>query len=141
MPAHVEKSILAFVLFVFFHSTVLSQRPPIKFGKISLEEFEQSICPIDSSASAMVTCNYGHLRGHDFSYMQVLRVKIIKKEGTNYGSIVTYGGETARIRGFTYNLENGKIEKTKLHRKSVFKERVTDNYYRYRIAMPNVKEG
>mgnify|MGYP006143146159 CR=1 FL=1 len=41
----------------------------------------------------------------------------------------------------TYNLENGKIEKTKLRSDGEFKEELSRYYDNYKIVMPNVKEG
>ena len=56
-------------------------------------------------------------------------------------NFVLPGREDDTFRGRTYNLVDGEIVVDKLKRESVFKERVTDNYYRYRIALPNVKVG
>ncbi|WP_291858122.1 hypothetical protein [Marinilabilia sp.] len=136
------KKFYTLLLFSFIlSSATYAARQPIKFGKVSLNELKQTNCPIDSSASAMIICNYGYFQGSDFSFTEIRRIKIFTKDGTSYGDIITRGGEDYNVRGFTFNLVNGKIEKTKLKRESIFKEKVTDDLYRYRIAMPNVKVG
>lgn len=124
-----------------FSSITYAAKQPIKFGKVSLDELKQTTCPIDSSAGAMIICNYGYFQGSDISFTEIRRIKILKKDGTSYGDIITHGGTDYHVRGFTFNLVDGKIEKTKLKRESIFKEKVTDDRYRYRIAMPNVKVG
>jgi hypothetical protein len=70
-----------------------------------------------------------------------LRIKIFKKEGTSWGNQIFPVYSKANIRGITYNLENGEIVESKLKSESIFREKVTDDYYRTRVAMPNVKEG
>lgn len=127
--------------FLLISSTLNAAKDPIKFGKVSMEEMEQTTCPIDSSASAMVLCNYGYFRGQDFSFTQIKRIKILKKEGTRHADIITHGGGDVNIKGATFNMVDGNIEKTKLRRESIFKENVTDDHYRYRIAFPDVKVG
>jgi hypothetical protein len=122
-------------------TTLSAAKDPIRFGKVSKEELKQNVCPIDSSAEAMVLCNYGEFRGDDFSFVQTRRLKILKKDGTGRGDLFVYGADNANVRGFTFNLVDGKVEKTRLKNNSVFKERITSSRYRYRIAMPNVKEG
>lgn len=133
-----------FILFLplfLLSSTLNAAKVPIRFGKVSMAEMQQSVCPIDSSASAVVLCNFGYFRGRDFSFTQIKRIKILKKEGTRHADIITHGGDDFNIKGVTLNLVDGKTEKTKLRRESIFKENVTDNNYRYRIAFPDVKVG
>lgn len=73
--------------------------------------------------------------------MRTLRIKIFKKEGTSWGNQVFPLYSKADIRGITYNLENGEIVESRLKSESIFTENVTKNYFRVRIAMPNVREG
>ncbi|HBO74555.1 MAG TPA: hypothetical protein DD653_07700 [Marinilabiliales bacterium] len=57
------------VLVAFFLLTITSNafasKEPIKFGKVSKEELEMSIYSKDSSAPAVILCDYGYwnLRG------------------------------------------------------------------------------
>jgi hypothetical protein len=118
-----------------------SQKDPIKFGQISLSDLEMKVYEPDSSASAVVLCAYGHFRSTDLIYTIVVRVKILKKEGYDLANWVFPTSEKGNIRGYTYNLEDGKIIKEPLKKEAIFAERVFENYYRMRVAMPNVKVG
>jgi hypothetical protein len=119
---------------------VKAQKAPIKFGKIDKADLEMKTYPADTSAIAVILYDYGHFEGFQFTH--TLRIKILKKEGTSYGSqVFPINAQKSDIKGIVYNLENGEIVESKLKPESIFKERVVENYYRVRIAMPNVKEG
>ncbi len=122
-------------------NTLLAQRQPIKFGKIDKKELEKKFYEIDTSASAIVLCDYGYFNDQDFTFTRILRFKILKREGLSYGNHVFNLREKTNIKGKTYNLENGEIATTKLKNESIFKERVVGRHQRTRIAMPNVKVG
>ena len=135
------KRTLAFLLFTIASTHLFAEKAPIKFGKVSKEELEMTIYEPDTSAAAVVLCKYGHFIASDFKFTRIERIKVLKKSGTRYAEFVLPGREDDTFRGRTYNLVDGEIVVDKLKRESVFKERVTDNYYRYRIALPNVKVG
>lgn len=119
----------------------LQAKEPIKFGKVSVEELQMTQCAYDSTAPAIVLCDYGEFNPTAFTFYRILRIKILNKEGLDMASQVFSGNDIQGIRGKTYNLVNDKIESEKLSNESIFKERVTEDRYRYRIAMPNVKVG
>ena len=135
--------IIIFVLILFpgVHNLVYSQKDPVKFGKIEKADLLMTRYEPDTGVSAVVLCDYGFWNTNEFKFRRVLRIKILKKEGLNYASQVFFGSEKAVIRGITYNLENDKIIETKLNSKSIFVERVFEDYYRLRVAMPNVIVG
>lgn len=124
-----------------FHLSLLSQKPPIKFGKIDRSDLEMQYYEPDSSALAVILCDYGRFNGHTLKFTRLLRIKILKKEGLAWADKIFPTNSKSEIRGTTYNLENGEIIKDKLKPSSIFEERVTDDYYRMRVAMPNVKVG
>lgn len=113
----------------------------IKFGKIDPEEFQEKVYAPDTSAVAVVLGQYGYFDATEFLFVSTRRIKILKKEGVEYASFVLRGGDDSRVRGITYNLENGAVVEEKLKNESIFKERIIDNLCRYRFAMPNVKVG
>ena len=133
------------VLVAFFLLTITSNafasKEPIKFGKVSKEELEMSIYSKDSSAPAVILCDYGYWNLRGYMFTKVIRIKILKKEGLEYGNQVYPSDEGTTIRGKTFNLVNGEIQVDKLKGESIFKERIYEDYYNYRIAMPNVKVG
>lgn len=137
------KRLKLLMLLITLTATVLmyAQKQPIKFGKVSLEDLEMTTYEPDTSAAAVVLCKYAKFSGTDLKFYELERIKVLKKSGANYAEYTVWGGDEVTFRGRTYNLENGEMVVTKLKRESIFKERVYDDHYRYRIALPNVKEG
>jgi len=133
--------LLVLFSFYFLLSFECTANDPIKFGKIELDELKGKIYEPDTSACAVVLCNYGYFDSRQFKFILTRRIKILKKEGVQYGEYVFNGGGNVIVRGKTYNLENGEIIEDKLKNESIFKERVINQVYRNRVAMPNVKVG
>ena len=128
-------------VFLLITVSSISQKAPIKFGKVDISELEMKYYDLDSSAPAVILCDYGIFDPNKFEFRRVLRIKILRKEGYYWGNKVFNTSSRTGIRGFTFNLENGEVIKDKLKSESVFKERVTEDFYLTRIAMPNVKVG
>ena len=128
----------------------------IKFGKVSKEELEESLHPIDSTADASYLLKD---RRTYFKYdmedgFQVVtdyheRIKIYTKEGLDYATkkITYYTPDTGdaekitSLKAYTYNLENGKITERKLSKKDIFEEQLNKYRSQKKITFPNVKEG
>ncbi len=121
--------------------TVCFSKAPIKFGKVSLEELEMTTYEADTSAVAVVLCKYGHLNGADLTFSETRRVKILKKAGTEYSEFTFSGDDRTMVKAKIFNLENGEIIEERLKKESIFKEKVTENYFRIKIALPNIKVG
>ncbi|MEM9141550.1 MAG: DUF3857 domain-containing protein [Bacteroidota bacterium] len=132
-----------------------SKAQKLKFGKISKAELTQSSYELDSSAVAAVL--YRH-RSTRFNYSQGLgfelithvheRIKIYKQEGFDYATVAEKlykdGSDKESISGlkaYTYNWENGKIQKYKLTDEGKFKTELNDYWNEQKFTMPNVKEG
>jgi hypothetical protein len=135
------KKLFMLILSLFILITASSQKAPVKFGKIDMEDLEMKVYPTDTSAVAAILCDYGYFSSQDFSFTRILRIKIFQKEGTSWGDRIFPTSSKTNIRGITYNLEDGKVVKTKLKNESIFREQVSEDYYRIRVAMPNVQEG
>lgn len=140
------------------------QKTP-KLGKVSMDEMKSSVCPIDSSAQGYYLFEKGATSfvyrnttiregdpGSDKGFQMVFknhkRVKILDKAASDLGNfeISLYNKglnkeKIASIKGITYNLENGKIIKTKLDTKQIIYEEKTDHITLVKIAMPDVKAG
>jgi len=142
---------------VFFAFLVISQtyaeKAPIKFGKVSMEEMEMKTYLPDTTASAVILCDYG-LTNIPFSnlderfqktFERTVRIKILKKEGLDFANFVimlySRGERITNIKGMTYNLENGKIIKTKLKSDGKFLEYNSKYISSHKVALPNVKVG
>ena len=146
---------IAIVLLLVSQVSLFAQ--DYKFGKVSKEELQETFYPLDSTADAAYL--YRNRRTYyqyveqegDFQVVTEVheRIKIYTKEGFNMAtkSIVYYNPDHGKeqsvssIKGYTYSLINGKIEKEKLNKNSVFKERKNRYYSIKKITMPNIKEG
>ncbi|KAF2337348.1 MAG: DUF3857 domain-containing protein [Flavobacterium nitrogenifigens] len=126
-----------------------------KLGKVSIAELEQKVHPKDSSAVAAVLYKKGISRmefdQNDGFYMMTdveTRIKIYKKEGYEWANQQVWYYNTTNLKervffsdAITYNLVNGKIEKTKLKSDGTFDEVISKYKGQKKITMPNVKEG
>lgn len=141
------------MLILFCYATKAQE---IHFGKVSIADLEQKRHPIDSAAPAAILYKKGtvkveYIKGMGFQVFTELfmRVKIYKKEGYSWANqAITYAGgnSSARENGsfsdaVTYNLVDGKLEKTKLKKEGEFEEKLHQYAIRKKITMPNIKEG
>jgi len=124
-------------------------------GKVTIEELSERVSPLDSSAAAAYLIKSGNVRfefsaNSGFSIVKTykIKIKIYKKEGYEWANqtLGYYTGSNAKDKldfsnAVTYNLVNGKIEKTKLKSDGEFEEKVNNYWSRKKITLPNVKEG
>jgi len=136
-----KNHILSLVLLVGFFGIAVAQKAPIKFGQITKADLIDNIFEPDTSAPAVVLCDYGFFSESRFQTTRTLRIKILKKEGYVWANQSFNLNLKTEIRGITFNFENGEIVETKLRNESIFMTRIIENYYEMRIAMPNVKVG
>jgi hypothetical protein len=133
------KSIILFLLFPLLN--ISAQPAPIEFGDIDKSLLEMKVYDKDTTADAIVVCDYGSLKVYNFQFSRTVRYKILKKSGCDFANFAFPVSSKASIRGITYNLVNGKIVKTKLKSESIFEEDIDHRYFRYKVAMPNVQVG
>ncbi|MBU2929188.1 transglutaminase domain-containing protein [Winogradskyella psychrotolerans] len=125
------------------------------FGKISKDELQEKYHSKDSASSAAIL-----YRNEDISFflstnegfMQERkvheRIKIYNKDGFDWATkkIYLYQGTGQRetvngLKGFSYNLVDGKIEKDKLKSDGKFEEDYSEFTKINSFTLPNVKEG
>ncbi len=135
-----KRFILASLLFVFGLHT-FAQKAPIRFGKPSMEDLKKTVYDIDTSAAAIVLCNYGYFDASSLDFVRITRLKILKKSGLKYATFTFRSLTKASIRGKTFNLVNGKMVVDKLSSKSIFDEEIYNGLYVTKVTMPNVKKG
>ena len=63
---------------------VSAQKTPIKFGKIDMSDLQMEVYNLDTSAAAVVLCDYGHFDSKIFKFQRIIRIKILKKEGLDF---------------------------------------------------------
>lgn len=136
------KHIIPILLFSFLISAqCFAAKEPMKYGKPEQSELDMKVYSPDSSAAAVVLCNYGYFSASDFQFVHQMRIKILKESGKSYGDFVVPAAEKTNVKGVVFNVENGKVVQTKLGKDGIFVERITRDNYRVRVAMPNVKVG
>ena len=142
MKLELFKRKLSIMIFLFLSiHAVWAQKAPMKYGKVDQADLEMKVYPNDSSASAVVLCNYGYFDSNQMQFVHQMRIKILKEEGKERGNFFVPAEEKTGVKGQTVNLENGVPVVTKLSKEGIFIERITKDSYRARVSMPNVKVG
>ncbi|HLO60383.1 MAG TPA: hypothetical protein VK179_16650 [Bacteroidales bacterium] len=129
------------VCLILFVVSAYSQPAPARYGKIDMADLEMKTYPLDTTAEAVILCDYGVFNDNTFDFTRLLRIKILKKEGSYVVNRAYPITGTGSIKGCTYNLVNGEIVESKLKSESIFRETIRDDYYRYRVTMPDVRAG
>ena len=118
-----------------------------KLGNVTIAELEQKAHPKDTSAVAAILFEKGSVYFEDLVTITTVKtkIKIYKKEGYSWAnkeiSYYLQGENISFSDAITYNLVNGKIEKTKLKSEGEFNTKINKFLSQKKIAMPNVKEG
>ncbi|MEO9965828.1 MAG: DUF3857 domain-containing protein [Reichenbachiella sp.] len=147
--------VLSLLSLLLLSNPALGQPAPMKFGKINLSDLQMKYYEKDSSASAVILCDYGvskieyaHREGWKLVTEVHRRIKILKKDGYEWadGEIYLYNqyGDKEKLnylKGYTYNLQGKKIVKSKLEKSSIFEEKYSSNRDVTKFTMPDVKEG
>lgn len=129
-----------------------------KYGNVKAEEISDMSNPVDPEAEAVFlyrNCrsSFGINTEGDFVLETQMRarIKILKEEGKDWATItvpIYYNKGTTsrndqilRIEAAAYNLENGKIVKTKMQDKYIVKEQTSDYRRTIKFTIPDVKVG
>ena len=131
-----------------------AQPEPLQFGQVAKADLTAAPFVADSAASAVVICDFGRSRlrgkrdGFEVVFERTTRIKILKKAGYGEATVeipLYHTGTSAEritnLRGFTHNLVNGGIEKTKLEAGGAFVEKRTAHVNVQKFTLPNVREG
>lgn len=119
---------------------------------VTYNDLEKNTYERDSTANAFVIYDYGnsYVDQRDFKLKTDIKrkIKILNKEGFNKANVTIYlyNNESSKetvenIIATTYNIENGKIETTKVDKKNIFEEKYDDNRKLIKFTLPNIKEG
>lgn len=143
-----------FLLLLLAQQAVVSAKE-VKFGKVSEEEVSATQHALYPEANAAilhkyewVRYNYQYETGWSLVREVHYRIKIYKKEGFDWATLQvplyaagTNKEDISSIKGFTYNMVNGKVVDAKLKNDGVFIEEVNEYRNKASITMPEVKEG
>ena len=149
----------AIIIVCILYSSILfgQDKPSIKFGKVSVEDFSISKLKVDTTLGAVIIADIGstYFEGNNKGWFSLIykhkrRIKIISKKGYDlatveiplYTSSKSDAEETLEtLKATTYNLENGSVKETNLAKDAVFKEKQDKNHVLKKFTMPAVKEG
>lgn len=132
---------------------LIAQEYGFKFGEFRLEELTKTKYDLDTTASAIVLEEYGHSYFEstgDFNLIgfRHVKIKILRKEGLDQGNIEIglYKGNTRseRIRDIsavTYNLVDGKVQKSVWDFKNLIIEKKSQRWDIAKILLPEVRVG
>lgn len=129
----------------------------LELGNVSVADLQQTQHPKDTSAVAAIIFNraktafkYNLKDGFSIGTEFQIRIKIYKKEGLKWATfkVPFYIGyeekndESVRFTdAVTYNLENTKVEKSKLKSEGNFVTKINENWKEASITLPNVRVG
>ncbi len=146
-----KNSLLVLICFLFCY-TVQAQQ--LEFGKVSEEEINQKVHPLDSEAVAAViykkaTVSMEYQQGWKYVYEVEARIKIYKQEGFKHATIsvplyrIGAGSNEifSGLKAFTNNSDGGKISKDRIRNEGIFDEDLNEFYDLKKFTFPNVKEG
>lgn len=134
-------------------------RSPVTFGKVTAGDFAVAALGADTAADAVVISDVG-IRSFDkgeggytglrwYGYLQeTKRIIILKRRGFEAATVTvplaengTRQEEITDLSAATYNLEGGRVVKTELDKKSIFKINVTNQLAAERFTFPALREG
>lgn len=129
---------------------------PVKFGKVSPDDFARKVYSIDSNANAVIIADVGSTEivgnikgGFSLEFKWYRRVHILNKNGYDISNVTIplyISGDNEEklenLKAVTYNLEEGKVKEVKLDTKSgVFKNVLSKNMSERKFTFPDVREG
>ena len=124
-----------------------------KYEKITDYELSMNSYDPDTTASALIIYDKSEMeyffdqakRDLTLRTTRTRKIKILKKEGLLYAdNFIKYKKRDVRIASLnacTYNLNNGKVIKTKLSKDYVFDELIEDDLYNKKFTLKDVKIG
>ena len=149
------KKLMTILALLFFSGALKGQN--FKFGKPTDEELNLATYEKDPEADAVVLCHlttvtytidyYNYL----VDYQVKKRIKILKEEGKEHANVsfrYIFNEKEQNCQEYiedfsatAYNLENGKVVKSKIGKEKLFTERISDDYMLAKFAVPQAKIG
>lgn len=143
-----------FTIVLFITCCLYGKAQDIEFGSLRPLDVELRECSFEKDAPALVLFDKGNSwfvqddGGFILRFDRHVRIKIFNEAAFDKGEfeIPLYHRDGDReqvmdIEGFTFNVENGKMVKTPLDPKSIYKEEINEYWYGKKFAMPKIKEG
>lgn len=147
------KNCYSILLLLLFVSGIQAQN--FKFGKVSEEEVLEKVHPLEKEANAAVlyrsvSTRYDYSPNSGFTLITDVheRIKIYNKDGFKWATReLNYYKDASRkeyisgLKGYTYNIIDGKLREEKLKKDGIFEEDKTKYQISTKFTMPAVTEG
>ncbi|MBL6448447.1 hypothetical protein JMN32_19190 [Fulvivirga sp. 29W222] len=131
----------SFFIIALASTSSFSQSSKIKFGSVSMEEMQMTHYEKDSSADAVILYDKGRFNAKELKFYRHVRVKILKKTGTNWGNWTINTPYRGYIKAVVYNLKDNEIVEEKVGNDALYEEQVVEDFYVYKLFAPHVTEG
>ena len=150
------KKVFSIILVIFLSLPISAQNYSHEFGVLTDYEKEMTTYAKDSTAEAVVIYDSGKTNFREIAthfeviYKRKTKIKVLKESYINkaeyYIPIYDRRGTKLKeklinIEAYTYNTIGDKITKTILDEDLIYKQKINENYYLLKFAMPNVKVG
>jgi hypothetical protein len=136
-------------ILLFVSAFGFAQPAASEYGDVSRAELEMKYYEKDTTAAAVILFDKGHntIDGRSTEGTTItrhVRIKLFKKNAfTDWGSMsfLVGKGNLPKVRGTTYNLENGRILRNELNEAHLMRSMHNKYQERVTLAFPNLKEG
>ena len=148
------KKIILLFSFVSICLSISAQSIYQELQPVSLQDLQMTTYDKDKDAGAVVLYDYGETyflpstNGFEVMFKRTTRIKILNESGLDWAEIEVpiYAEEGreevfSKLKGTTYNMENGRIVKAELNTDQVYDEKYNQFWDFKKFAMPNVKKG
>jgi Domain of Unknown Function with PDB structure (DUF3857) len=147
---------MRYFLLLFLSATLFrpnplrSQPPPMEFGKVSVPELKMKVYEADSTAAAVVLCDYAtavvepHTTSYHLVWKHHKRIKLLNKQGFDYANVAIPFYSHEKREEFLFDdaavyFPDGK--KINLTRKDVVVEKINAYFSLAKFTFPQVTEG
>lgn len=124
-----------------------------KMGKVKATDFKVDNL-IDEDPEAIVLFDIGktsfqhNYNAFDAVFERKTRIKVLSDAGNKWANVEIPFYSSGKIKekvydieAYSFNLENGKVKKTRLVSSNIFEEQLNNSWFLTKFAIPNVKPG
>lgn len=123
------------------------------FGDVDKADLQLKSCSFDPEADAEILLDKCEISyafiGNNIKVIEQhqVRMKVFKDKGKDRANIklpyysVNNDEDIHSIKGYTFSLDHGKVEKTKLERKQIYDQKYNDKFHEKVFTLPDIKPG